>query len=747
MKISENIEAIVLDPNLTSQDKIEQLGNYSDDELKTIKFDAWNLNIVEYACRHGDIATIQYLIDRFPHLLDPSQSEYGGSVLHQAAGGNSYEVFKYLWENFPQFRETKDYRGYTLAHYAYGNEDIAIIEFLQQEEPKTFSLFSIFNQLPLHTAAQYGNPKTIRALTKLYKSAEDLDTLFGNENNPLHYAIMLNRVDNVKCLHELGMSLERPNNHGLLPVHLAAKYGSLDVLKYLKQKGQIDLTSVCNAKNKAQPIHFAVIYNHLPVLEWLYEQGIDITTSLLAGDHLIHLAAHTKNLEIIKWLIQKGVPHDLPNLQQKNILQILASVTRVALQQLAEEYSFNFLAYDGEGYTPLHNACRQLRAYKTYLALSDLIKLLTSSLPFDSSLLRRDWEIEETIRYQVFFWERDEYEEKLNELMNDQRFEINAGKKVSKAAKTNEQLPDDMELLQFFISKGSLLEQVTNDDEGNSVVHIAAQFNNCSMLTALAKANLSLHRPNAKNRYPIELAVNNGSLKTIEFLLEHVSHLLQPHDWHRLLCDAISKLKFRTLNLLLKENTTYYAASSAQLHQMNEQRFYPQHALAKHNQIIDRENSKIIIKILELLINVHEIDVNYQDSQGNTLLNLYCSLSFIEFEVIQPILKCLLDNGSYPYFRSSIDNKMPFDVLITRTSYYLKAKDFKQIYNLMQEYGIRTQTLPMFFGEIRAEQTILSKCIKYYPKIYLAELIYVEAKLNLLREALTKTTSISLNYC
>lgn len=96
------------------------------------------------------------------------------------------------------------------------------------------------------------------------------------------------------------MSLEKPNENGLQVVHLAAKNDSLDVLKYLWQKKQVDLTKICNDEDNAQSIHYAVIYGHLSVVEWLSKQGININTSLLSGEHLIHLAVYNNHLNIIK---------------------------------------------------------------------------------------------------------------------------------------------------------------------------------------------------------------------------------------------------------------------------------------------------------------------------------------------------------------------------------------------------------------------------------------------------------------
>ncbi|HEY6438199.1 MAG TPA: ankyrin repeat domain-containing protein, partial [Ignavibacteriaceae bacterium] len=135
------------------------------------------------------------------------------------------------------------------------------------------SFYGWEKKTPLHLLAQNGHSKAIEAilihigkneLNEMRKLIYTTDKSY-DRCTPFQTAISNGHLDVTKVFLEKGADVKVANNHGYTPLHRAARYGHLDVVKYLVEQKGADV----NAVNKYgyTPLHRAARYGHLDVVK------------------------------------------------------------------------------------------------------------------------------------------------------------------------------------------------------------------------------------------------------------------------------------------------------------------------------------------------------------------------------------------------------------------------------------------------------------------------------------------------
>lgn len=115
-------------------------------------------------------------------------------------------------------------------------------------------------------------------------------------------------VKHILDLHpELATSI---NEQGWSALHLAARFGHIDVLKVMLDRGA-DLSLASNNQIEAQPLHAAVAGNQPEMVKLLLDAGADVNATQMLGWTALHGAAQQEHLEIVKTLLAAGADHSL----------------------------------------------------------------------------------------------------------------------------------------------------------------------------------------------------------------------------------------------------------------------------------------------------------------------------------------------------------------------------------------------------------------------------------------------------
>ena len=241
---------------------------------------------LHHACIIGHLSIVQYFMDKYYKSGFLSQDS---SPVCYASKMGHLNVVKFFAENYHHSLTYVDSKGMNLYHYACMSENQAIIKFFIKNnyceiKQKSHEGFSI-----IHTACKYGNIEIMKFLveeTIFYKPTQ------GNVGfDSLHVACQIAQIpDGFNCT---------VDNQGCTPLHIACKYGHLEIVKYLATPSRLR----CIDNNGYTLLHTACRYGQLEMVKH-FSANVD-TINILdkEGCNPFLVACHYGDLDAIKVLI------------------------------------------------------------------------------------------------------------------------------------------------------------------------------------------------------------------------------------------------------------------------------------------------------------------------------------------------------------------------------------------------------------------------------------------------------------
>ena len=166
--------------------------------------------------------------------------------------------------------------------------------------------------VPLNGVSSYGE-SALRVLSRLgrFDAVRLLLNAGADESQlawtPLHRAVALDSIDDVKGLVESGADLEAVDWWKRTPWLVAVKCGDLEKARYLVSRGA---NFTVTGKGGASPLDFAIEGFHIPMLEWLIALGISVESSADCCITPLMAAVQADNLDAIDRLISAGAEID-----------------------------------------------------------------------------------------------------------------------------------------------------------------------------------------------------------------------------------------------------------------------------------------------------------------------------------------------------------------------------------------------------------------------------------------------------
>ena len=217
-------------------------------------------------------------------FISPSQSQ--ADELIEACVDGFVEDLEELLQK-PIHPNVADECGRTALHFAAAAGDLECLRLLLEAGASIRKGFEAPGTCPI------GHTEEAR---RLLQAGEDF----------LELAAKNGHLELLQLLHKAGFDTSRVNRDGTTALHLAARQGRPQIVKYL-----LDVDPDMAAVDGPAALLLAAENGHLEVVQSFLEKNIDEQTVMLNGSTALHLAASNGHLHIVQRLLQAGWGKDV----------------------------------------------------------------------------------------------------------------------------------------------------------------------------------------------------------------------------------------------------------------------------------------------------------------------------------------------------------------------------------------------------------------------------------------------------
>ncbi|WP_261983855.1 ankyrin repeat domain-containing protein [Wolbachia pipientis] len=333
---------------------------------------------------------------------------------------------------------------------------------------------------PLHLLADSGDYKAISAIVthierhypgKLVRTVNVKD---NHGQTPLHIAARSGSLNIVKYLINKSADINAKDKYDNTPLHLAADTGEFDIVKYLIIKG-----NNINAEGERgwTPLHIAAKNGELNMVEYLVKKYANIDAKDNYGGTPLHLAAYVGELGIVEYLINEDAHVDARDEHYRTPLFFAAESGKLNAVKCLIEKGADVNARDEYDAVPLHLA--------VYIAtFSRDLRMVEYMIKKGAYINAKNKNGETPLHYSVSFGSYSSYN-----------------------------------IVEYLIQENADVN--TKDENGNTPLHFAAMTGNVDIAKVLLKHNADVNAKNNEGKTALHYAANNNHQELVELLLAH----------------------------------------------------------------------------------------------------------------------------------------------------------------------------------------------------------------------------------
>uniref|UniRef100_A0A8C5UET0 Ankyrin 1 n=1 Tax=Malurus cyaneus samueli TaxID=2593467 RepID=A0A8C5UET0_9PASS len=333
------------------------------------------------ACKKNHIRVMELLLKTGASI--DAVTESGLTPLHVAAFMGHLPIVKTLLQRgaSPNVSNVKVETPLHMAARA-GHTDVA--KYLLQNKAKANAKAKV-RHTPLHITAREGHMDTALALLEkgasqtcmtkypchrrgslllccsrcqhsLYLCHPVMVCLFPQKGfTPLHVAAKYGKVDVAELLlaHDAHPNAAGKVSNGLTPLHVAVHHNNLEIVKLLLPKGSSPHNSAWNGYT---PLHIAAKQNQMEVASSLLQYGASANAESVQGVTPLHLASQEGHADMVALLFSKQANGNLGNKSGLTPLHLVAQEGHVLVADVLVKHGVTVDAMTRMGYTPLHVA-------------------------------------------------------------------------------------------------------------------------------------------------------------------------------------------------------------------------------------------------------------------------------------------------------------------------------------------------------------------------------------------------------
>ncbi|KAG2186273.1 hypothetical protein INT43_002711 [Umbelopsis isabellina] len=248
---------------------------YRKNQILKKALDVHNLTPLACAAIHPKSTYLAELFEQLDAVGQGFTDSYGRTVAHFAAASETSDCLQYLMSkgfNCMQLDKAQSSPLTLAAKYGRVHNVELLLEMLKSntnDESAKIADTTMLNQkwTPLHYAAYYGRPEICSTLIKYGASVESQDS--RTKSTPLHFAATQGNTECIRVLIEDGkVDVDIVDKYGSTALHMACKNGQYDSVVTLLSFG-----ADANAEDTSGncPLHHAAAYGWLSIVKLLVE--------------------------------------------------------------------------------------------------------------------------------------------------------------------------------------------------------------------------------------------------------------------------------------------------------------------------------------------------------------------------------------------------------------------------------------------------------------------------------------------
>ena len=271
------------------------LSNYKFDIHLT---DNYGWAAIHYSARNGSYELVKYFSDMGTNIN--CKNNLGENCLHIAASFRNLNLCKTLIEKHSFDVHLSDNNGCTALHHSAASGSYELVSYFADME-SDIGYQNIVGMNCLHTAAFHGHLNLCKALIEKHKFSIHVTDNHGW--TALLAASASGGYELVKYFADMGTDIDCKSNLGRNCLHIAARYGHLNLCKTLLDKHNF---YVDNADNLGwTTLHHSVVSGIYELVTYFADMVTDIDLKVDNGMNCLHIAASCGHLNICKSLVEK----------------------------------------------------------------------------------------------------------------------------------------------------------------------------------------------------------------------------------------------------------------------------------------------------------------------------------------------------------------------------------------------------------------------------------------------------------
>ena len=529
------------------------------------------------ACKHGNTSMVNYLVKSNADVDIMAQDSQNNTALHFACTNNDLEIVEILVSTGKINFLTTNFTGYTPLHLALANQNWRIVKFLLMKDKVYLNAVFQKGENALHIFCKSGNLKIVEVLM----SNEGIDTRatdnFGN--TPLHSACTAGSYEIVNYLLQLmpKIDVNTKNVNGDTALHICCNNGRFDLVKSLVETGHADVNIQDNLHNTA--LHIACINDNEEIVDYLLSKNrADVTVMNIKKETPLSITRSKQNPQIFRSVVfssEIDLMKPIPSYPYETLLEFLCRTGILermgcenhtcSITAVCEHGSYNMLKLGFFKQAAFHKLCKCIKC-----DLNNVAYFLNKSPTYFSGFVKNE---NETLLHIAC---------RLNHLT----------------------------LVKILVATGLANPESTNEF-GNTPLHTACLVDHPLIIKYLVSIKgINLNASNHLQENILHISCKSGSLDTVQSIVQNgnVNFFQIDNKGYTPFHVACESNRTSILDYLCKLKSGCINVISSQSLES------PLHVAVKNS----------CTNVVKYLVETCKINVNLQDSRGQTALHLAC---------------------------------------------------------------------------------------------------------------------------